>query len=64
VDREILVVQVNGKVRDRIDVAADVDEAEAERRALDSPKVQAALEGRTPARVVARPPKLVNLVVS
>jgi leucyl-tRNA synthetase len=64
VDREILVVQVNGKVRDRIDVAADVDEAEAERRALDSPKVQAALDGRTPARVVARPPKLVNLVVS
>jgi leucyl-tRNA synthetase len=63
VERETMVVQVNGKVRDRIEVAADLDSAEAERLALSSPKVQAALDGRSPARVVARPPKLVNLVV-
>ncbi len=60
---ETMIVQVNGKVRDRIKVAADVDAAEMQRLALDSPRVQAALVGRTPARVVARPPKLVNLVV-
>nr|MBA3268740.1 class I tRNA ligase family protein [Acidimicrobiia bacterium] len=64
VERATMVVQVNGKVRDRIEVDIDVEEAEMERLSLASPKVQAALDGRTPARVVARPPKLVNLVVS
>ncbi len=59
-----MIVQVNGKVRDRIDVTVDLDEAEMQRLALASPRVQAALEGQTPARVVARPPKLVNLVVT
>ncbi|MGI9033058.1 MAG: leucine--tRNA ligase [Acidimicrobiales bacterium] len=61
---ETMVVQVNGKVRDRIDVAADVDETEMRRLAMASPKMQAALDGRSPARVVARPPKLLNLVVA
>jgi leucyl-tRNA synthetase len=55
-------VQVNGKVRDRIEVDAGVDEAEMERLALASPKVQAALEGAEPRKVIARPPKLVNIV--
>ena len=64
VERATMVVQVNGKVRDRIEVDIDVEEAEMERLSLASAKVQAALDGRTPARVVARPPKLVNLVVS
>ncbi|HEX3394186.1 MAG TPA: leucine--tRNA ligase [Acidimicrobiales bacterium] len=64
VARETMIVQVNGKVRDRIDVAADVGEAEMQRLALASPRVEAALEGRTPARVVTRPPNLVNLVVT
>ncbi len=61
---ETMVVQVNGKFRDRIEVAVDIDEAEMQQLALTSPRVQAILEGRTPARVVARPPKLVNLVVT
>jgi len=55
-------VQVNGKVRDRIDVDAGVDEAEMRRLALASPKVRAALDGAEPRKVIARPPKLVNLV--
>ncbi|HVL07020.1 MAG TPA: leucine--tRNA ligase, partial [Acidimicrobiales bacterium] len=59
---ETMVVQVNGKVRDRIEVDAGVDEAEMERLALASPKVQAALDGGEPRKVIARPPKLVNLV--
>ncbi len=59
---ELMIVQVNGKVRDRIQVDADVDEAEMQRLALASPKVQAALEGAAPRKVIARPPKLVNLV--
>jgi len=59
---ETMVVQVNGKVRDRIEVDAGVDEAEMERLALASPKVQAALDGGEPRKVIARPPKLVNIV--
>jgi leucyl-tRNA synthetase len=57
-----MVVQVNGKVRDRIDVDASIDAAEMERLALASAKVQAVLEGRKPRKVVPVPPKLVNLV--
>ncbi len=58
-----MVVQVNGKVRARIEVAPDVSEAEAEALALASGPVVAALAGRTPKRVVVRPPTLVNVVV-
>jgi len=58
-----LVVQVNGKVRDRIEVAVDIDEAAAEAAALASERVQEFLGGRTPERMIVRPPNLVNLVV-
>lgn len=63
VEEETLVVQVNGKVRDRLAVPAHLSAEEAERRALSSARVQAALAGRTPARIVARPPRLVNIVL-
>jgi leucyl-tRNA synthetase len=58
-----LVVQVNGKVRDRLEVDPGIDEAEAERLALASAKVQEQLAGAAPKKVIARPPKLVNVVV-
>ena len=58
-----MVVQVNGKVRDRIDVDPAVDGPEAERLALASAKVQELLHGRPPQKVIVRPPKLVNVVV-
>jgi len=57
------VIQVNGKVRDRVEVDASISEADAEARALASPKVAAALNGGSPRRVVVRPPRLVNVVV-
>ncbi len=59
---ETMIVQINGKVRDRIEVDADIDEAEMERLALASPKVQTALDGAEPRKVIARPPRLVNIV--
>ena len=62
-ERVTLVVQVNGKVRDRLEVDADIDESEAVRQALASERVQRHLERDSPRRVIARPPKLVNLVV-
>src|SRR5262249_29836042 len=58
-----MVVQVNGKVRGRLEVGAGIDEAEATRLALADPKVVDELAGRQPRRVVARPPRLVNVVV-
>ncbi|HXY27387.1 MAG TPA: leucine--tRNA ligase, partial [Acidimicrobiales bacterium] len=61
-DTVTMVVQVNGKVRDRIEVDAGISEADAETAALASNKVVDALGGATPKRVVARPPKLVNVV--
>jgi leucyl-tRNA synthetase len=62
-DTVTLVVQVNGKVRDRLEVSPDIDAAAAEAAALASPKVQTHLEGATPRKVIARPPSLVNIVI-
>ena len=58
-----LVVQVNGKVRDRIDVDPDIDEEAAVALAMGSERVQAFLEGGEAKKVIARPPNLVNVVV-
>ncbi len=62
VETVTMVVQVNGKVRDRIEVPSGIDAVEAERVALASEKVQAHLGGNPPRKVIARPPQLVNLV--
>jgi leucyl-tRNA synthetase len=61
-ERVMLVVQVDGKVRDTIEVEAGVSEDQSEQLARESEKVQRALAGREIVRVVARPPRLVNLV--
>ncbi|HKY47445.1 MAG TPA: leucine--tRNA ligase [Acidimicrobiia bacterium] len=59
-----MIVQVNGKVRDRIEVAADIDAVEAEKVALESAKIRAHLDGKKIEKVVVRPPNLVNVVVN
>ncbi len=58
----VAVVQVAGKVRDRLDVAADISEADLEAAALASEKVQNFLEGKQVRKVIVRAPKLVNIV--
>jgi leucyl-tRNA synthetase len=58
-----LVIQVNGRVRDRIEVASDASETELVERAKASPKVQAHLDGKEIRQTVVVPRKLVNLVV-
>ncbi|MEU4386103.1 class I tRNA ligase family protein [Promicromonospora sp. NPDC023805] len=58
------VVQVDGKVRDRLPVSADVAAAELERAALARPAVARAVGDRTVRRVVVRPPHLVNVVLA
>jgi leucyl-tRNA synthetase len=59
-----LVVQVDGKVRDRIEVSADADEETCRELALSSEKARHALDGREIANVIVRPPRLVNLVTA
>jgi len=58
-----LVVQVNGKVRDRFEVPADAAEDELVERAKASAKVSAHLDGREIRKTIVVPQKLVNLVV-
>jgi len=54
---------VNGKLRDRVDVAPDMDEDALAAMALSLPKVQAAMAGAEPRRTIVVPGKLVNVVV-
>lgn len=58
-----LVVQVNGKVRDRIQAPVDIDESAAQQLALSSPKVQVFTEGKTINKAIYVPGRLVNVVV-
>ncbi len=62
-DTVTMVVQVNGKVRDRVEVSADIsaDDAEAVARGLD--RIQGYLTGGEIRKVIVREPNLVNLVV-
>ncbi|GBF73730.1 leucine--tRNA ligase [Paenibacillus sp. 598K] len=63
VDQEVeIVVQVNGKIVERIAIAAGLDEAEMERIAKEQPKVQEAIGGKTIRKVIAVKGKLVNIV--
>jgi leucyl-tRNA synthetase len=57
------VVQLQGKLKARLEVPPDISAADLEARALAEPAVVAALAGRPVRRVIARPPGLVNLVV-
>lgn len=59
-----LVVQVNGKVRDRLTVPIDLAEDQARELALSSDRVREHLGDATPARVIYVPGKLINLVGS
>jgi leucyl-tRNA synthetase len=58
-----LVIQVNGKVRDRVEASVDESEDELVARAKASPRVQAHLDGKEIRQAIVVPRKLVNLVV-
>ncbi len=63
-DSITLVVQVNGKVRVKLDVAADMDRAAIEKLALEQPNVTKFTNGKTIAKVIVVPGKLVNIVAT
>ncbi|MCC6314276.1 MAG: leucine--tRNA ligase, partial [Thermomicrobiales bacterium] len=56
-----VVVQVNGKVRDRLRLAADAAEAEAVAMALAAPRIAEALNGAEPRKIVYVPGRLINI---
>lgn len=58
-----MVVQVNGKVRARVEVPADISESVARETAMADAIVLSVLAGAVPQRVVVRPPRLVNVIV-
>jgi leucyl-tRNA synthetase len=58
-----LVIQVNGKVRDSIEVPSGISEEEAKQAALRSERVKSFLQGNEPKRVIYVPGRLVNVVV-
>lgn len=62
VEKVTIVVQVDGKLRDRVEVAADADGAQLEQAALASERVKQVLNDRAVARVITVPGKLVNIV--
>ena len=59
-----LVLQVNGKVRSRIAIPADLQEEELRQLALEDEKIRSLTTGRTVERVVVVPKRLVNVVVA
>ncbi len=61
-DSVTCVIQVAGKVRDRLEVSPDIAQDELERLALASEKIQAAMDGRGIRKVIVRAPKIVNIV--
>jgi leucyl-tRNA synthetase len=64
VDDEVeAVIQINGKIVDRMNVSPTIGDADFEAAALALPSVMAAIAGATPKKVIARAPKLVNIVL-
>ena len=62
-DEITLVVQVNGKVRERISVPADISDTDAKAAALSNETVQKFMEGKAPRQVVYVKGRLVNIVI-
>ena len=62
-DTMTIIVQVNGKLRSKLELPVDADKEAIEQRALDDEKVRAYLNARAPKKVIYVPGKLVNIVV-
>ena len=62
-DEIVLVLQVNGKLRDRISMPAGISDDEARKAALANEQVQKYLAGKSPRQVIVVPGKLVNIVM-
>ena len=57
------VIQVNGKIKERVSISPNITEEEFRELAMSIPSVAAEIAGKTPKAVIVRPPKLVNIVL-
>ena len=65
VDDEIeIVIQINGKVREKVNITLDMPPAEMEELALANETIKAELEDKTVRKVIAIPNRLVNIVAN
>jgi leucyl-tRNA synthetase len=62
-DAVTAILQVNGKIKDRIEVSPNISDAELEKLAMANPEIAAAIAGATISKVISRAPKLVNIVL-
>jgi leucyl-tRNA synthetase len=62
-DEVNIVVQVNGKVRDKLDVLRGISEEELKAKVLSEPKIAKHIEGKQIVKVISVPDKLINIVV-
>jgi leucyl-tRNA synthetase len=57
------VIQINGKIKERLEVSPTISDAELEAQALALPAIAAELGGVKPVKIITRAPKLVNIVI-
>jgi leucyl-tRNA synthetase len=57
------VIQINGKIKERLEVSPTISDAELQAQALALPTIMAELGGVTPVKIITRAPKLVNIVI-
>ena len=62
-DAVTAILQVNGKIKDRIEVSPNISDAELEKLAMANPEIAAAIAGAAISKVITRAPKLVNIVL-
>ncbi len=62
-DAVTAILQVNGKIKDRIEVSPNISDAELEKLAMVNPEISAALVGQRIKKIITRAPKLVNIVL-
>ncbi|MBQ8151284.1 MAG: class I tRNA ligase family protein, partial [Firmicutes bacterium] len=58
-----IVVQINGKIKERMDIAGDLSREEMQAACMEDDKVKALIEGKNVVKVIAVPGKLINIVV-
>ncbi len=62
-EKVLLIIQINGKVRDKIEVLAGINQKEAEKIVFDSPKIKTWTEGKEVRKIIFVPDKLINIVL-
>jgi len=62
-EKVMLIIQVNGKVREKIEASADLTKQEMEKIALDNERVKKWIDGKEIKEIISVPPKLINIVI-